>query len=101
MTTTRTPLRRAVLNAPTRHALARVVVWRPGMTDVPVDRLLLGAQNGMSASDFAAALGDPLWASRRVAEGPHAELLALGREGELSDAAVLASSYGRMARVCT
>jgi hypothetical protein len=70
------------------------------MTDVPVDRLLLGAQNGMSASDFAAALGDPLWASRRVAEGPHAELLALGREGELSDAAVLASSYGRMARVC-
>jgi len=89
------------LDAATRHRLARLTRWRPGLEDVPVERLLLGGQNGMTAAQFARAAGDPLWPSRRVADGPHATLLAAARtHGTLTDADILASPYARMARVC-
>ncbi|TNM36349.1 hypothetical protein FHP29_19540 [Nocardioides albidus] len=93
--------RPALLSAAGRHRLARVTRWHPGLREVPVEKLLLGGQNGMSAAQFAAALGDPLWPSRRVAEGPHAGLLALAASnGRLSDAQLLATPYARMARTC-
>lgn len=88
------------LDAPTRHRLARLTRWHPGLRDVPVGHLLLGGQNGMSASRFASALGDPLWPSRAVAAGPHAALLAQAREAEPTDQQILASAYARMARAC-
>ncbi|GAA1510117.1 ParB N-terminal domain-containing protein [Nocardioides humi] len=90
-----------LLNAPARHRLARLTRWHPGLREVPVGQLLLGGQNGMTAAQFATALGDPLWPSRRVADGPHAALLALGGTGaEPTDEEILASSYARMGRVC-
>ncbi|MDQ6527201.1 hypothetical protein RB608_26540 [Nocardioides sp. LHD-245] len=96
----RTPSR-PLLTAAGRHRLARVTRWRPRLREVPVAKLLLGGQNGMSAAAFAAALEDPLWPSRRVADGPHAGLLALAtRPGGLSDAQLLATPYARMARTC-
>ncbi len=36
-----------------------VTRWHPRLRDVPVDKLLLGAQNGVAASLFAKAYGDP------------------------------------------
>ncbi|WP_418057704.1 hypothetical protein [Pimelobacter simplex] len=92
-----------LLSAPARHRLARITRWHPGLREVPLDRLLLGGQNGMTAAAFASALGDPLWPSRRVVDGPHAALLDLAAAGgpdAVPDAEILASSYGRMARVC-
>ncbi|MCR1783706.1 class I SAM-dependent methyltransferase [Nocardioides carbamazepini] len=90
-----------LLTASRRHRLARVTRWRHGLRDVPVAKLLLGGQNGMTATEFAAAMEDPLWPSRRVADGPHAGLIALAaREGGLTDAQLLATPYARMARTC-
>ena len=93
-------MREAVLSAPTRHRIARLTRWHPGIREVPVDRLLLGGQHGMSAAQFATSYGDPLWPSRRVAQGPHVELLSRADAGPLSDEEILASSYGRMAMAC-
>ncbi|GAA3678154.1 hypothetical protein GCM10022237_41940 [Nocardioides ginsengisoli] len=88
--------RHAVLSAPTRHRLARVTRWHPGTREVRLSRLLLGGQNGMTGQQFATAMADPLWPSRRVVEGPHAELLRRGPRQ--TDEQILRSSYGRMAR---
>lgn len=93
-------VRDAVLTAPTRHRLARIARWHRGTVEVPLDKLLLGGQNGMTAAEFAAAYGDPLWPSHRVVEGPHAELIARARRGPLTDEEVLTSPYGRMATAC-
>lgn len=93
-------VRDAVLTAPVRHRLARIARWHPGTVEVPLDKLLLGGQNGMTAHEFAAAYGDPLWPSHRVSEGPHAELLARAARTSLTDHEVLASPYGRMATAC-
>lgn len=98
MTSSRiTTLRHSVLSAPTRHRLARVTSWHPGTVDVPLDRLLLGGQNGTSAAEFGLALGDPMWPSRRVIDGPHARLLERSRAHPLTDEEILASDYTRMA----
>ncbi len=67
---------------------------------VPVDKLLLGAQNGVAASLFAKVYGDPRWPSRRVTDGPHADLLDRVARGPMTDDDILASPYGRMARAC-
>jgi hypothetical protein len=71
---------------------------------VPVDALLLGAQNArnFTAEQFAAQTDDLMWTSTRVADGPHAELLrqADRMDGGLSDEEILASPYGRMALTC-
>lgn len=88
----------AGLNAETRHRLARAAKWHPGSRQVPVSRLLLGGQNGTTGHQFAAALGDPMWPSRLVVDGPHAEVLAQG--ADQTDRQILSSSYGRMAMTC-
>jgi hypothetical protein len=98
-------LRRVPVPEPVRLAVSTRLLRRPGTTALPVDRLLLGAQNarGFSARDFAAQSGDLMWASTPVADGPHAELLRLAaaRDGAgLSDAEILESAYGRMALTC-
>jgi hypothetical protein len=90
--------RHTVLDAGTRHRLARATRWYPGSREVPLSRLLLGGQNGTTGDQFAAALGDPLWPSRRVVDGPHAEVISRGA-GQ-SDQQILFSSYGRMAMTC-
>ncbi|KRB80005.1 hypothetical protein ASE01_00390 [Nocardioides sp. Root190] len=90
----------AVLTAPTRHRLARVTRWHAGTREVPLDRLLLGGQNGMTAAQFATVYGDPLWPSRQIADSPHVELLDRADLGPLSDQDILESSYGRMAMAC-
>ena len=81
-----------------RHELARVVLWSPGSSQIAIDDALLGGQNGLSAAEYAAATGDLFWPSRRVVDGPHAELLRRSRDaGELSDEEILDSPYGQMA----
>lgn len=81
-----------------RSLLRERVAWRPGLRSVPVDSLLLGGQNHGSAAGFAGALDDPWWASTRVQDGPHADLLRRAGAGPLSDADLLGSAYGAMAR---
>lgn len=68
--------------------------------EVPLDRLLLGAQNGMTGDEFSRQAGDLLWCSTPVADGPHVALLRLAEEsgGEPSDEAILAGPYGTLAR---
>ena len=81
-----------------RHELARVVLWNPGKRQIAIDRALLGGQNGMSAAEYAEATGDLFWPSRRVVDGPHADLLRRSRnDGDLNDQEILDSPYGRMA----
>jgi hypothetical protein len=84
-----------------RHELARVTLWKPGSSQIAIDDALLGGQNGLSAAEYAAATGDLFWPSRRVVDGPHADLLRRARQaGELSDEEILDSPYGRMAARC-
>ncbi|MBM0125626.1 hypothetical protein [Pimelobacter simplex] len=90
--------RHPLLSAPVRHRLARGTRWHPGTRDVRLSHLLLGGQNGMTGHQFATAMMDPLWPSRRVVEGPHAELIERG-PGQ-SDRDILGSTYARMARTC-
>jgi hypothetical protein len=80
-----------------RVVLSTALLRRPGRITVPVDRLLLGAQAGWTAREFADRTQDLLWASTRVVDGPHVGLLRLP---EPTDEEILASPYGRMARRC-
>jgi hypothetical protein len=97
-------LRSAPLPTPVRVAASRVLLRRPWSLDVPVDRLLLGAQNarGYTAAQFAEQVGDLMWPSTPVAEGPHVALLRLADErgDALTDAEILESPYGLMAAAC-
>jgi SAM-dependent methyltransferase len=93
-------VRRTPLPPPVRGALTRVLVWHAGLRTIPVDRVLLGGQNGLSTAAFAAAHGDLGWGSTPVALGPHARLLEAAAARELSDGEVLASEYAAMARTC-
>lgn len=90
--------RRLPMPVPVRQALSTTMLWRPGLHTVPLDAILLGGQNGMSATEFAEAIGDHLWPSRRVVDGPHAELLRAAHAAPLSDEQILTSSYGDLAR---
>ena len=67
---------------------------------MPLQRILLGGQHFLSASDYAAGSDDLLWASTPVAEGPHVDLLRRAGRGELTDDDILESSYGTLARTC-
>jgi hypothetical protein len=97
-------LRSAPLPTPVRVAASRVLLRRPWSLDVPVDRLLLGAQNarGYTAAQFAEQVGDLMWPSTPVADGPHVALLRLADErgDALTDAEILESRYGLMAAAC-
>lgn len=91
---------RAPIPARWRRWLSDLLLWRRRTTQVPVGKVLLGGQNGMSAADFAERTGDLLWPSRRVVDGPHAALLRAAATHELSDDEILVSDYGRLARRC-
>jgi len=88
------------ISAATRHRLARPFVWRRGLDKVPAERILLGGQNGHTAEEYAAWSDDLTWGSRRVLDGPHAALLRRSTRGDLTDAEILDSEYGAMARAC-
>lgn len=97
-------LRRTPLPAPVRVAASKVLLRRPWSLTVPVDKLLLGAQNArdFTAAQFAEQLGDLMWPSTPVADGPHVALLRLAAErgDALTDAEILDSPYGVMAAAC-
>ncbi|GGO70231.1 hypothetical protein [Nonomuraea cavernae] len=83
-----------------RTGLSTAFLRQREMVEVPLDRLLLGAQNGMSGADFSGAVGDLLWCSTPIAEGPHVALLRLAEAagGDPADEAILDSPYGALAR---
>jgi len=98
-------LGRAPVPERTRIFLAERLTRRPGPITVPIDDLLLGAQNArhFTAKQFAEQTGDLMWASTPVAAGPHAQLLRLAQAragAELGDEEILKSSYGQMALAC-
>lgn len=79
-----------------RVAVSSALLRRPWQVSVPLDKLLLGAQNGWTATAFADQTGEVLWASTPLLRGPHVALLRLAEvRGELSDAEILDSPYGR------
>lgn len=81
-----------------RRPLARRLLWHRDLVDVPTHRILVGGQNGMSAAEITEATGLVTFASTRVADGPHADLLRRGGHGPLSDEEILSSAYGTFAR---
>ena len=88
-----------------RQWLYEVLPWRPRRFDVPVEMLLMGGQNRVSASGFATETDDLLWPSTRVTDGPHTALLRAATARSLANEAmaddeILASAYADMARSC-
>ena len=79
------------------RAVSTALLRRPGRITVPLDQLLLGAQAGWTAREFAERTDDLLWPSTRLIDGPHVDLL---RRTDPTDEEILASPYGRMARRC-
>lgn len=76
---------------------------RPGTLLVPIERLLLGDENGMTASEYSRRNGDLLRSSTPIARWPHVELLqAHASEGDaaLAPDRLAASSYVASARRC-
>lgn len=96
--------RKAPVPPRVREGLARRFLRHPGVRPVPVDRLLLGAQNawGNTATDFAEQTGWLLWPSTPVTKGPHVQFLrnALHSKEPLSDEEILASPYGQLGLRC-
>lgn len=84
-----------------RVVLSTAVLRRPWRLSVPMDRLLLGAQGGWTAREYASRTGDLLWPSTPLLEGPHVGLLKLA-DGtpDLSDQQILDSPYGRLGKGC-
>jgi hypothetical protein len=89
--------RRVPLPDPLRRQLSESVMWGRSAV-VPIDRLLLGGQNQVSGTDFATGTGDLQGPSRRVLDGPHADLLRRSAREPLTDDEILATPYARMAR---
>ncbi|SEG46891.1 ParB-like nuclease domain-containing protein [Thermomonospora echinospora] len=84
-----------------RVALSTAVLRRPWPITVPLDRLLLGAQGGWTAREFAERTGDLLWPSTPLLEGPHVALLRLADErGEPSDDELSDTAYCRLGMRC-
>lgn len=81
-----------------RRPLAQRLLWYRDLIDVPTRRILVGGQSGLSAAEVAERTGMVTFASTRVADGPHADLLRRGRRGPLSDEEILGSAYGTFAR---
>lgn len=81
-----------------RNWLYQVLPWRPRRLTVPIEMLLMGGQNRVSAADFARETDNLLWPSTRVVDGPHAALLRAASAGSLSDEEILQSAYADMAR---
>jgi hypothetical protein len=98
-----------------RRRLARVPLGKRGYraihraalahrrSEVPIDRLLVGGVNGLSAREWAERTGDPLRASERVVDSAACELLAQWREAGkagLDDDALAATRYVEDAMLC-
>lgn len=84
-----------------RVILSTAVLRRPWRTTVPMDRLLVGAQGGWTAREFAERTGDLLWPSTPFLDGPHVRLLELADErGELPDAELLGTPYLKLGQAC-
>ena len=81
-----------------RRPISALVLWRRRDEVVPVDRLLLGGQSTLSGTEFAVLSCDLGWPSRKVIDGPHADLLRRASARPLSDEELLGTPYGRMAR---
>ena len=93
-------VRRVPMPTGVRRVLARLFVWRRGTAWVPLERVLLGGQNGLSAGAFAEAHHDLLWPSRRVSEGPHTDLLRAAAGHTVTEQEILASAYAVLGRDC-
>src|SRR3569833_1622737 len=74
-----------------RVVLSTVLLRRPGRITVPLDRLLLGAQGGWTAREFAVLSGFLLWPSSRQAVWPHDYL---HRHTNPSDVVILTGPFG-------
>ncbi len=83
-----------------RRALYESIPWRPGTHEVPLDKILLGGQNRLSAMEYAEATGNLLWPSTRIADGPHAELFRSGAAAVVDPDLFAATHYAQMARDC-
>lgn len=84
--------------AAARVAVSTAVLRRPWKVPVRFDQLLVGAQGGWTAREFAERTGDLLWPSTPFLDGPHVALLRLADERpDLTDEEILASGYGRPA----
>ena len=85
-----------------RHKASRTVLRLPWETQVPIESLLLGGQNGWTARQFAGRTGDLLWPSTRLVDGPHLTLLRLAQQrgDALSDEEILASPYAGFGLHC-
>lgn len=90
--------RRTPMPPALRTGLRERLSWQRDLRRVPIESLLLGGQNRLDAGDFATAVGDPWWASTRVVDGPHADLLRSARDRSLTDDDILGSGYAAMAR---
>ncbi|MFC0036746.1 ParB N-terminal domain-containing protein [Actinomadura rayongensis] len=87
--------------AAARVAVSSAVLRRPWRVPVRLDRLLVGAQGGWTAREFAERTDDLLWPSTPFLDGPHVGLLRLADErGELTDEEILASGYGALGLRC-
>ena len=91
----RTPMPRSL-----RTELRSRLTWQSGLVTVPLAQILMGRQNKVPAIEFGHRIGDPLWSSRRVIDGPHADLLRRERHGPLTDVEILGTSYADLARSC-
>ncbi len=85
---------------PVRDGLRERVAWQPRLEVVSVRQLLLGGQNRIAAGEWAHLTDDLLWPSRRIADGPHVELLERAALGLTSDHDILTSPYADLARRC-
>ncbi|GAA4224940.1 hypothetical protein GCM10022254_05660 [Actinomadura meridiana] len=87
--------------AAARVAVSTAVLRRPWKVPVRLDKLLVGAQGGWTAREFAERTGDLMWPSTPFLEGPHVTLLRLADEHtDLTDEQILASAYGRLGLRC-
>src|SRR5690606_32643789 len=87
--------------AAARVAVSTAGLRRPWKVRVRFDQLLVGAQGGWTAREFAERTDDLLWPSTPFLEGPHVGLLRLADEvPELSDEQILDSPYGRLGMRC-
>ncbi len=81
--------------AAARVAVSTAVLRRPWKVPVRFDQLLVGAQGGWTAREFADRTGDLLWPSTLFLDGPHVALLRLADERpDLSDDDILESATG-------
>ncbi|TDE28938.1 hypothetical protein E1289_21215 [Actinomadura sp. 6K520] len=87
--------------AAARVAVSTAVLRRPWKVPVRFDQLLVGAQGGWTAREFADRTDDLLWPSTPFLDGPHVALLRLADEvPELSDGQILDSPYGQLGLRC-